>query len=102
MADGRKPTHGGRESNVKPIAAVVAGILLIWFIVANAQEVQVTWWVFDTSTSLIVVILVSALLGAGVTYFLTRVRRGGGGSGSRSRDRAAGGRGDGAGEERPR
>jgi hypothetical protein len=34
----------------------------------------VTWWVVSTSTSLVVVILVSALLGAGITYFLTRVR----------------------------
>jgi uncharacterized integral membrane protein len=36
--------------------------------------VEVTWWVFDTSTSLIVVILISALLGAGITYFFTRIR----------------------------
>jgi uncharacterized integral membrane protein len=42
--------------------------------VRSAQQVEVTWWVFDTSTSLIVVILISALLGAGVTYFFTRVR----------------------------
>ena len=76
MADGTRPPRGGKDSSWRPILAVSAGILLLWFVIANAQEVQVTWWVISTSTSLIVVILVSALLGAGVTYFLTRVRRG--------------------------
>jgi uncharacterized integral membrane protein len=76
MADRGRPPQGGKDSNWRPILAVSAGILLLWFVIANAQEVQVTWWVISTSTSLIVVILVSALLGAGVTYFLTRVRRG--------------------------
>ncbi len=61
-------------TNWKAIGAVVAVIMLVWFIAANSQQVQVTWWVFDTSTSLFVVILISALLGAGITYFLTRVR----------------------------
>ena len=76
MADGTRPPRGGKDSSWRPVLAVSAGILLLWFVIANAQEVQVTWWVISTSTSLIVVILVSALLGAGVTYFLTRVRRG--------------------------
>lgn len=71
--DSRPPERRG-ETNWKAILGVAAGILLVWFIIANAQQVQVTWWVFDTSTSLIVVILISALLGAGVTYFFTRVR----------------------------
>lgn len=84
-ADGTKPQSGGTDSNWKPILAVAAGILLLWFIIANSQEVQVTWWVVNTSTSLIVVILASALLGAGITYFLTRVRR------SPSRDRRGSG-----------
>ena len=76
MADGTRPPRGGKDSSWRPVLAVSAGILLLWFVIANAQEVQVTWCVISTSTSLIVVILVSALLGAGVTYFLTRVRRG--------------------------
>ncbi len=71
--ESRAPRQGG-DRNWKAIAGVVAGIMLVWFIITNAQQVEVTWWVFDTSTSLIVVILISALLGAGVTYFFTRVR----------------------------
>jgi uncharacterized integral membrane protein len=54
------------------IAVIVAAVLFVWFIIANSQVVDVTWWVFDTQTSLIVVILLSALLGAGITFFLMR------------------------------
>lgn len=75
MSDGRRPQRGGNDTNWRGILAVAGGVLLVWFIIVNAQQVQVTWWVFDTSTSLIVVILLSALLGAGITYFFTRVRR---------------------------
>ena len=58
MADGTRPPRGGKDSSWRPVLAVSAGILLLWFVIANAQEVQVTWWVISTSTSLIVVILV--------------------------------------------
>jgi len=73
-ADRRPPDRRG-DTNWKAVLGIAAGVLLVWFIIANAQQVEVTWWVFDTSTSLIVVILISALLGAGITYFFTRVRR---------------------------
>ncbi len=71
--DGNPPDRSG-DTNWKAILGIAAGILLVWFIIANAQQVEVTWWVFDTSTSLIVVILISALLGAGITYVFTRIR----------------------------
>lgn len=79
--DGNPPDRSG-DTNWKAILGIAAGILLVWFIIANAQQVEVTWWVFDTSTSLIVVILISALLGAGITYFFTRIRH----RGNASRD----------------
>ena len=78
--DERRPDRRG-DTNWKAILGIAAGILLVWFIITNAQQVEVTWWVADTSTSLIVVILISALLGAGVTYFFTRVRHRGNGRG---------------------
>ena len=58
----------------KMIAGIVGVVLLVWFIIANSQEVNVTWWVFSTQTSLIVVILLSAILGAAITFFFTRIR----------------------------
>lgn len=71
--DGGPPDHRG-DGTWKAVLGIAAGILLVWFIIANSQQVEVTWWVVDTSTSLIVVILVSALLGAGLTYLITRFR----------------------------
>ena len=67
--------HKQKSDRPKVIGILIAGLLLVWFIAANSQEVSVTWWVFSTQTSLIVVILISAILGAGITYFFTRGRR---------------------------
>jgi uncharacterized integral membrane protein len=67
--------HKQKNDRPKVIGILIAGLLLVWFIAANSQEVSVTWWVFSTQTSLIVVIILSAILGAGITYFFTRVRR---------------------------
>ncbi len=92
MSRDPRPPRRADGSNGKTIVAVAAGILLVWFIIANSQQVQVTWWVFDTSTSLIVVILIAALLGAGITYVITRRRH----APSRDRDGADGSGGDGA------
>ena len=70
--DHRSPSRDGDGTNSRMIAVIVAAVLFVWFILANSQEVEVTWWVFNTQTSLIVVILLSALLGAGITFFLMR------------------------------
>lgn len=90
MSDGasRRSPQGQQHKSDRPkvIAILVAGLLLVWFIAANSQEVSVTWWVVSTQTSLIVVIILSAILGAGLTYFFTRVRR------PRTADRDAGDR----------
>ncbi len=63
------------QRNPKVIGGVIAIALFIWFVLANLQQVEVTWWVFSTQASLVVVILLSALLGAGITFFFTRPRR---------------------------
>ena len=98
--DERRPDRRG-DTNWKAILGIAAGVLLVWFIIANAQQVEVTWWVVDTSTSLIVVILISALLGAGITYFFTRVRhRGNGRAGGRGADERNRGDERGYGDER--
>lgn len=77
MSDGQQRPHRDdqRGTNPKMIIGIVAAVLFVWFILANSQEVDVTWWVFGTQTSLIVVILLSALLGAAITFFFTRIRR---------------------------
>jgi uncharacterized integral membrane protein len=76
MSGSPRPRARGDQRNWKAILGVAGGVLLVWFIIANSRQVEVTWWVLSTSTSLVVVILVSALLGAGITYVLTRMRHG--------------------------
>ncbi len=77
MSNEQHPAGVRKERNNKLIGGLVAAVLLVWFILANSQQVEVTLWVFGTTTSLVVVIIISALLGAGVTFFLTRMRRSG-------------------------
>lgn len=58
----------------KTVAAVAVAILLIAFGVANSDEVKVNWLIFSTRTSLILVIGVSALLGALIGGLVVRRR----------------------------
>jgi uncharacterized integral membrane protein len=54
--------------------AAAAIVLVVWFALANRHEVTITWWLFDWETSLILVIVVSAALGA-VAGALATIRR---------------------------
>jgi uncharacterized integral membrane protein len=60
---------------VRVVIMTLAAVLLVWFVAGNTQDVQVRFWVTDTHTSLIVVILVSAALGAIIALLLSRGRR---------------------------
>ncbi len=46
------------------IASGVAAALLVWFAIANAESVEIHFWVVTAKAPLIVVIVVAALLGA--------------------------------------
>jgi uncharacterized integral membrane protein len=70
-----------RDYLSKTIAAVAVAILLIAFGLSNRNDVRINWLVAKTSTSLILVIIVSAVLGAIL-----------GGLAVRSRSRRAGSR----------
>jgi uncharacterized integral membrane protein len=48
----------------KTIAAVAVAILLLAFGLSNRHDVRIDWLVTTTQTSLIVVIIISAVLGA--------------------------------------
>ena len=53
-----------RDLKSKTIAAVAVAILLIAFGLSNRNDVAINWLVGTTDTPLIIVILVSAVLGA--------------------------------------
>jgi uncharacterized integral membrane protein len=58
------PAPKQRDLRSKTIAAVAVGALLIAFGLSNRNDVPIDWLVGTTDTPLIVVIVVSALLGA--------------------------------------
>jgi len=57
---------------VRLVVIAAAAVLLIWFVIGNSQKVRVHFWVTSAETSLIVVILVSAALGALIALLLGR------------------------------
>jgi uncharacterized integral membrane protein len=64
-----------RAAASKTLAALVVAGLLVAFGVANDNDVPVDWIVATTQTSLIVVIAVSAVLGAILGFVVGRRRR---------------------------
>ena len=72
-----------RDLKSKTIAAVAVAILLIAFGLSNRNDVAINWLVGTTGTPLIIVIVVSAALGAIL-----------GGAAVRGRSRRAGSRDD--------
>jgi uncharacterized integral membrane protein len=59
-----EPSSKGRDLASKTVAAVAVALLLIAFGLSNRNDVPIDWLVGTTATPLIVVILVSAFLGA--------------------------------------
>jgi uncharacterized integral membrane protein len=76
------PPPKERDLKSKTIAALAVAVLLIAFGLSNRNDVPIDWLVGTTDTPLIVVILVSAVLGAII-----------GGAAVRGRSKRAGSRG---------
>jgi uncharacterized integral membrane protein len=64
-----------RKRDVRLVVMTLAAVLLIWFVVGNAQSVEIHFWITSAKTSLIVVILISAALGAILGMLLSRHRK---------------------------
>jgi uncharacterized integral membrane protein len=77
------PPPKERDLKSKTIAAVAVAILLLAFGLSNRNDVAINWLVGTTDTPLIIVIVVSAVLGAIL-----------GGAAVRGRSRRAGSRDD--------
>jgi uncharacterized integral membrane protein len=67
---------GGKEVDrghqVRLVAVAVAGILLVWFALANLRDVRIDFWVFNRQAPLILVIVISGLLGALIAALIMR------------------------------
>ena len=70
-------TRRDRRRDVRMAVIGVMAVLLIWFAVANTQEVEVHFWVDSARTPVIVVIVIAGLLGVllGVLVERRRSRR---------------------------
>ncbi len=71
---GEPPRHD-RRRDVRLVLAGVTLVLLVWFAVANFQEVQIRFWVTTATAPLIVVIVISGFLGAAVAASWGWLRR---------------------------
>lgn len=73
--DGGGRSRLSRLRDPRLLAPVVTAALLVWFALANLRKVTITFWVVSGRVSLITVIVISGVLGAGVTHLAGRSRR---------------------------
>ena len=70
-----RPRRPDRRRDVRLVVSGVVGVLLIWFAIANLQDVTIHFWVSSSRAPLIVVVVISALLGMLAGGLITRSRR---------------------------
>lgn len=63
------------KRTARAVVFTLAVVLLVWFVIGNAGQVKVHFWVTSAQTSLIAVILISAALGAIISLLVARRRR---------------------------
>jgi len=69
---GDKKGRLDRRQQVRLIVVIVAGVLLVWFALANTRRVRIDFWVFNKQAPLILVILIAGLLGALIAALIMR------------------------------
>ena len=70
-AEGRNH-KADRRHRARLVGVVVAVVLLAWFALANVRQVRIDFWVLNREAPLILVIVISGLLGALITYLVMR------------------------------
>ncbi|MGZ5288513.1 MAG: lipopolysaccharide assembly protein LapA domain-containing protein [Actinomycetota bacterium] len=77
MDEDRKPGEYRREGlSGKTIAAIVALVVLVVFMLQNRDRANVDFLFWDVDARLWVVIVIAAVLGVVIGWFLGRSRRG--------------------------
>ena len=72
MDDGVGPPGKGSGLSGKWIAVIVAGALLLIFAIQNAERVDVDFLFFDMQARVVTVIVVAAILGFVIGFFVGR------------------------------
>ena len=65
-----------RRRDMRMVLIGVTAVLLVWFALANLQDVPIHFWVTTTRAPLIVVIAISGAFGALIGALVARRRRG--------------------------
>jgi len=73
---GGEPVLRDRRRDARLVLSGVAAVLLVWFALANLQDVKIHFWLVSTKSPLIVVVAISVLLGSLVSVLLSRFARG--------------------------
>ncbi len=71
-AQGEKTVDRRRQATLVGVGLAV--VLLVWFAIANLNDVRIDFWVFHREAPLILVIVISGLLGALITALVMRRR----------------------------
>jgi uncharacterized integral membrane protein len=71
-ADSESPPE--RKGNVRLVGLGVAGVLLVWFALANLGTVSIKFWISERRAPLILVIVIAGLLGALIAVLAQRYR----------------------------
>jgi uncharacterized integral membrane protein len=69
------PKRPDRRRDVRLVLMGVMAVLLVWFALANLQDVEIHFWVYSTRASLVTVVAVSGLLGAFIGVMVSRRRK---------------------------
>jgi uncharacterized integral membrane protein len=70
--DTEKPRD--RKGNVRLVGLGVAGVLLVWFALANLGSVSIKFWISERRAPLILVIVIAGLLGALIAVLAQRFK----------------------------
>ena len=65
----------GRRRDARLVATGVITVLLVWFAVANLQDVRVHFWVTTASAPVVAVIAIAGVCGAAIALLVLRRRR---------------------------
>lgn len=80
VGGGGTPAAGGgakqvdRRHQASLVGVAIATALLVWFALANLNNVRIDFWVVSREAPLILVIVISGLLGALITALVMRRR----------------------------
>jgi uncharacterized integral membrane protein len=76
-ASGQQGNEGvRRRHDLRMVLIGVAAVLLVWFALANLQDVPIHFWVTTTRAPLIVVIAIAGAFGAVIGALVARRRSG--------------------------